>query len=166
MDKNIYVLVGNIGSGKSTWTRNQKQIWKECGETYAIVSRDNIRYAFGDGDYLFDRNLESLVSITCTDYFESCILLGIDNIVIDETNMSASRREDLFEVYDCLPKTDVYSFIAVVFEDYGVDEHVRRRLSSNHGNTTKEKWIEVYNGLKNSYDPPTKKEGFDRIVYI
>ena len=162
---NIYVLVGSIASGKTTW----KKKFKELNPDTMVVSRDSIRYAFGDGDYLFDTNIESLVKLTCDDFFENLLLLHTENIIVDETNVSASGRERYFDIYNKLSDlivTPNYIFNAVVFPDAGCSEHVRRRMLDNHGDTPRSTWEGVYRGLRDSYEPPTKGEGFDKIIYI
>ena len=46
----IIVLVGNIGSGKTTWI---KKFLKKTKGKYVVVSRDAIRYMMGGGKYIF-----------------------------------------------------------------------------------------------------------------
>lgn len=51
-----------------------------------------------------------------------------------------------------------------MFKDCGEYEHVRRRLSNNHGNTSEEKWRTVYRRNLDVFNYPSYSEGFDLII--
>lgn len=153
----VTILIGNIGSGKSTYI-------KKFPGAY-IVSRDNIRYMLGNGKYLYDEKFEDLVKYISYDIFDKYQDTCLDHIIIDETNMDMdSRYYYISKNQTCLPRYR-YEIEAVVFKDYGEDEHVRRRLQSNHGDTDEMTWRQVYRDLKESYEHPTEEEGFDIIKY-
>lgn len=163
---NIYVLIGNIASGKSAF---KKQFKEDNPDNTSVVCRDNFRYAFGDGTYLFDRKFEDLIKWMANDYFERLLLLDIQNIIIDETHISVKSRSLMFHAYNRLVSSGEcyeYTINAIVFPDMGLDVHVGRRLNDNHGDTSRSTWEGVYRGLRDAYEPPSRKEGFDKITYI
>ena len=47
----------------------------------------------------------------------------------------------------------------------GKEKHLQRRLKNSRG-ITKEKWKEVFNFMKNSYEEPTLDEDFIEILNI
>ncbi len=155
----VTVLIGNIGSGKSTWiNKNHKDT--------IIISKDLTRRSFakcvGKG-YIFDDELEKYIHEITINFFKGCLYLGSEHIIYDETNMTKVTRQPFIEV----AKNLSYSVHAVVLPDLGEEEHVRRRLSNNYDNTiTKEKWIEIYQWKKNRFEEPSKEEGFDSIIYL
>ena len=60
---NLYILIGNIGSGKSTWAREKV---KSTPRTI-IVNRDALRTMVGGGEYIFDKEMEPFpYGIPCT----------------------------------------------------------------------------------------------------
>jgi len=150
----LVILVGNIGSGKSS---RVKQLYSDC----QVISRDEWRYHFGAGNYLFDYKLESKIDKLVKEQFRIGLSLG-NNIVIDETNMDRNTRK----YYVDLAKEYRYTIVAVVFPDLGEDEHVRRRMSKNHGDTPESTWREVYKRKQNKFQMPTQEEGFGTIIKL
>lgn len=153
----VTILIGNIGSGKSTYI-------KKFPDAY-IVSRDDIRYMLGNGKYLYDEKFEDTIKYISYDVFDRYQDVGLNHIIIDETNMTEDSRYYYISKNQMYLPEYRYEVEAIVFKDYGEDEHVRRRLQSNHGDTDEMTWREVYRGLKETYEPPTKEEGFDIIRY-
>lgn len=147
----LVILVGNIGSGKSTLV---KQIYSDC----QIISRDEWRYKLGCGNYLFDYGVE--IKINCLVNLELQVAMQLGNdIVIDEMNMAKKTRKH----YINAAKEQNYRVMAVVFPDLGEEEHVRRRMESNHGYTTEQRWREVYRRNAQRFQMPTFEEGFDFV---
>jgi len=154
----LYVLVGNIGSGKSTFC---KHFLKEHKEKIVCTCRDSLRYMIGGGDYIFDPDLEPFIVISHLRILEAFMNEGFD-IIIDETNISSVYREDyleLAEYYD-------YQKIALVFPKLDKETSVSRRLQNDHGDQGREVWEGVWDKFNNKYEEPTKEEGFDEVRYI
>ena len=53
--KNLIILVGNIGSGKSTYAKKYQK------KGYIVIARDQLRYAIGGGEYIFNTKYEPLI---------------------------------------------------------------------------------------------------------
>ena len=158
MKKTVWVLVGQIASGKSTWVNNQDM-------EGVIISKDDLRknYAYMIyQDYIYDDYLEPIIQNICELTLYACLHLEVENIIIDETNMTRKSRSWIFDVRDISD----YRVVAVVFPDFGEDVHVQRRMKDNHGQVTETKWREVYRDKKKRYQEPIEQEGFDEIIYI
>lgn len=150
---NLIMLVGNIGSGKTTLV---KQLTKRG---YIVISRDALRYMVGGGEYLFDVDLEP--EIFRIERYALRVLSDLGhNIIIDETNMSLTIRGRHF---DCV-KDKGYRKIAIVMPKLSKEESVARRMQANHGNGAKEVWGDVWERFDKIYTEPTKEEGFDMIA--
>ncbi len=66
----IIILVGNIGSGKTTLAK------KYAKKGYVIIARDDLRYNIGAGQYVFDRKLEKAIWQTEIDMVYNFLQLG------------------------------------------------------------------------------------------
>jgi len=161
----VIILVGNIGSGKTSWINNN--------EKCVIVSKDLIRKSFAmctqlgsdpllAKGYVFDDILEKYVHNITLNYYEGVLHLSPPFVIYDETNMSKESRQPFIE----LAKKYNYIVDAIVFPDFGPEEHVKRRMLSNHGTVPKDKWYEVYNYKKNRYEEPVMTEGFSSITFL
>ncbi len=153
--KELTILVGNIGSGKTTLCK------KLAEEGNVIISQDDLRYSIGAGQYIFNESYEPLIKRSSRVLAYSFMEKGIP-LVIDETNMSRiirSRYLSIAELYE-------YKIKAIIFPALSKEESVHRRLQSNHGNTPKVVWEEVWDKFNDMYEEPTKLEGFDEIIKL
>lgn len=152
--KEIQILIGNIGSGKTTYCKQKAK------EGYLIISKDDVRYSIGAGKYIFNPNLEHAIDCSIK---TKIFWMGFEdvNLIIDETNMDIETRQ--WYIHNA--KLRDAKIIGVVFPKISKNESVKRRLSSNHGNTSKETWEEVWERKNEIYEEPTKDEGFNEIIY-
>ena len=148
--KTLTILIGNIGSGKTTWiSKNRKS-------NDLVISRDALRYMFGGGKYLFDPvNSEPQVASITEEMVEILCCDG-KNIILDETNMNRKMREK----YIYLAKICDYKIIAVVLPKYSKIISVNRRMKNPHGQYDRKIWDSVWQRFDDMYEAPTKKEGF------
>ena len=152
----LYILVGNIGSGKTTWVKkNIKKL------NAIILSRDSLRYMLGGGEYLFDVELEPFV-FKAEKANLKIFLNTKRNIVIDEVGIFIKSRKP----YILLAKKYGYKIVAISFPILPKKISVRRRLRNNHGNQEKKIWEIVWTRFNNRYEIPTKKEGFGKVIKI
>lgn len=155
MIKELKILIGNIGAGKTT-------LCKELVEQgFLIISKDDIRYSLGAGNYLFDERAEIAIELGTNSLFETLCALNF-NIVIDETNMPKKDREHYIEV----GKAHRYNITALILPELSKKESVKRRLQNNHGDTPKSVWVEVWKRKHKEYEEPTKEEGFNEIILL
>jgi len=157
-EQKLIFLVGNIGSGKTTYVENIKN-------GYVIISRDKIRYMLGGGNYIFDPKLEPAIWLAELELFVNLLKTGV-NIIIDEVNCSPYMRSRyLNEALDIFSQFK-YHITAVVFPKISKKEAVRRRLSSPHGNFDQKTWENVYDRFNKQYQEPSIIEGFNHIIWL
>lgn len=155
MNKELIILVGNIGSGKTTICK------KLVKEGNVIVSRDDMRYSLGAGDYLFNEKTEIAIELAINNLVETLCLMNF-NIVIDETNMTKKDRQ----YYITVGKNFGYNITAMILPKLSKKESVERRLQNNHGDTPKSIWKEVWKRKNKEYEEPTEVEGFNQIIKL
>jgi len=157
----VIMLIGNIGSGKTTYIKNQKYV--EQG--YVIISRDSLRYALGGGQYIWNKKCEMIIHNAISTLLDGCLHLGL-NVVIDETNINIKTRDNTLDaVMNCI-NADKYKTIAIVMPEFSMDESVNRRLQSNHGNFDRKLWEGVWDRFYRKYQEPISDEGFYEIKYL
>lgn len=160
--KEIIFLVGLPGSGKSTFIKKLKH--KSPDKEYVIASHDDILM-----------NLASKVGMGYTDAYAHFNFMkeimpayirtikkavkGGRNIIIDCTNM---KKRDRTEVLDMIPSD--YRKIAIVF-NVSPDE-LKKRLEKRAKETGKHIPDEAIEAMRNYYTPPSREEGFNKIINI
>ena len=152
---NAIMLVGNVGSGKSTLV---KELVKNG---YVVVCRDSLRYMAGGGSYVFDVDLEPTLFKVEKYALKLLADVGYD-IVIDETNMSRYIRNWHFSVL----KGRGYNIIALVMPQISKEESIKRRLMDNHGDTDAQVWGDIWDRFNRVYVEPSKDEGFSKIIHL
>jgi len=153
-DKKCIIMVGNIGSGKSTYV-------KDLHGEYAVVSRDKLRYMFGNGNYIFDTKLEPTVSAATFYIVDNLMETGV-NIIVDETNVNIKMRK----MYIGYAKMYGYEISAIVLPRLSMEESVNRRMNDPHGQYDRTVWENVWKKFDNSYIEPTLQEGFNSVHII
>lgn len=152
--RNLYVLVGIPGSGKSTWAANQDWV-TEC----AYISTDVHVEAYAKQmDKTYTEVFEQYMPVAVDLMTNEVIAARKDNkdIVWDQTSTTtASRRRKLA----MLPE---YTAIAIVFTSPGTDE-LMKRLDSRPGKTIP--W-NVISSMIGGFENPTEDEGFAEIWYV
>lgn len=151
MKKELIMLVGVPGSGKSTWRNSKYNKFKDCT---AIFSTDDI--------------IEEIAlnyGMTYSEIFKDCITLAekvafhkLDiwfknehtRIVIDRTNMSKKARK---KILDKVP--DDYEKTCIVF---AYPEDIEARLASRPGKIIP---MSIISDMLNRFEKPSLEEGFD-----
>lgn len=140
----LYITVGAIGSGKSTWARDL--VSKE--DNTIIVNRDQIRVMIR-GMYTFDYKLESFVKEAANAALEIALDQGLD-VVVDECNLTIKRRRELIDV--AVRNALCTEITFVVFEDHG--NNVNWRMKDDSRGYTRDKWESIYHGMRLAYQQP------------
>jgi len=151
----IVILVGNIGSGKSTLTK------KYVSDNYICISRDAFRYQIGSGDYIFDAKYESVIHLTEKFMIEEFMKKRF-NLIIDETGINEEMRRPYIQ----LAKKHNYECIAVELSRISKELAVQRRMNCPHGTGSKNLWERVWEKFEERYVSPTIEEGFDDITKL
>lgn len=150
----LYILFGNIGSGKTTFVKNFVRI-----PHIVCVARDSIRYMMGAGEYIFNPELESVVFAGENYLIQEFMKKGCD-IILDEVGICRDWRKEHIK----LAKKFGYSVCAIVLPFLDKKTSVKRRMVFNHGNTSSKIWGEVWDKFNNMMEEPTIYEGFDEII--
>ena len=153
--KNLIILVGNIGCGKSTLSK------KLAKQGYSIVCRDAFRYMIGAGEYIFDIKREPAVKRAAEVTLESFLQREL-NIVCDETNVSKAMRKPLIE----LGLKYKYNISVIELPRLTKRKAVNRRMKSPHGRFGKDVWENVWDRFNLIYEAPETNEGINRIKRI
>lgn len=152
--KNIYILIGLPGAGKSTWT---KDIIKASGlqdTQYVVLSRDIIRARLGytssvDEKALLDKAKEDKVTRVFDYDLEDAIYdTRIEDIIIDNINIKPKYRTALVEKVLGMNCNDDINFIYVVFNT-PLDVCIERRDGQIDGDVMKDLYVQFRSGLTN-----------------
>lgn len=160
MSKNMYILVGPPGAGKSTWI--EKEFQGEC----SVISTDDIIQAVADDagktyNEVFSKYIKAAEKLMWQE-FDSVVSNNCYPVIIDRTNMSIASRRKFFERLYNFHKNHGYQIHAVVFPKPEDKEH-QRRLNNRPGKTIP--W-EAINGMLASFQMPTTEEGFTSVTII
>lgn len=152
-NKELIILCGNIGEGKSTLAKK----YQEKG--YVVIARDGLRYMIGGGNYIFNKEYESVIWETEFCMLKSFMEKGV-NIVVDSVVISKALR-----VRYIIPAKD-YGYIVKchLLPKLGMKEAVDRRMRNPHGQYDRKLWEEVWLKFNRVYEEPSLKEGFDQII--
>ena len=151
----LVLLVGNIGAGKSTLTKEL------ANQGYLILSRDSIRYMIGGGEYRFGDETEPIVRSVTLAALE-VMAIAEKHVVLDETSMSPRIRSTFINVV----KRYDYNVIAIILPKLSMEESVARRLRNPHGQPDKALWERVWTMFDHMYVEPSKKEGIHQIIKL
>ena len=106
--KNLYIMCGPAGSGKSTWIRNNAK-----AGTSAYVSRDRIRFSMVKKDEYYFAREDEVYSEFINQIVKAINSPWIDEVYADATHLTKKAREKLIKEIDnalVIP----YNLIAVV----------------------------------------------------
>jgi len=151
--KELVILVGNIGSGKSTICKKYQK------EGYVVIARDCLRYAIGGGIYVYNTKYEPIIFETELCMLESFMELGV-NIVIDEVGVSRAMR-----MHYIIPAKDYgYTVKCHVLPQLLRKTAVDRRMQNPHGQYDRDLWEQVWDRFQSKYEEPSFDEGIDDII--
>jgi len=153
-NKEVILLVGNIGNGKSTLAKTY------ATKGFVIIARDALRYMMGAGDYVFDRDLESVVFKSELALVRNFMKKGV-NLVIDEIGINKKLRARYLKE----AKRHGYKTRAVVLYRLPMKESVDRRMKDPHGQFNRKLWENVWSRFDSQYTEPTLEEGFTKIIW-
>jgi len=108
MTRELRILCGAPGSGKSTWAKEEAaRLDADCWST-AIISRDKIRFRLLDENPTDDYfAYENQVFKEFVDEINECLRLGIDYIFVDATHVSCDSRARVLRRLKIDPATSI-----------------------------------------------------------
>jgi len=153
----IEILIGNIASGKSTYSA-----WR-ADQGAIIINDDAIVSAFHAGkNHLHAKALKPLYKRAELNAIIDAVMLGIDVIIDRGSNVSPLCRKKYLGLATALEQ----KVVAVVFPYADPAKlALRRHLADTRGRTLKH-WEEVAQRFFHEYVSPTTAEGFDDIVSV
>lgn len=152
----VKIMCANIGGGKSTMAK------KYVEKGFVVISRDNLRYAIGNGEYIFNLDYEHIIKKTEAFMLRKFLKQGV-NIVIDACNVSKLLRKRLIDIIHDYAN---YEIAVIKMPKLSMNESIKRRLRNNHGDVSAEAWIAVWNMFNDLWEEPTLDEGIDLILTV
>lgn len=156
--KTAYILVGHSYTGKSSFIKNQKDIFVK--KDFVIISSDfyleaHMQHYNKSYDEVWKEHIKEVTKRSDED-FKSAIQFGYD-IIIDKTNMSKKSRAKWIKP---LLKAD-YDIVCIVFKHLSEKELHLRRVARP------DKFISDYiiEDMINRYEEPCINEGFSHIMF-
>lgn len=158
---NLYLTIGLIGSGKSTWAKNKAEAEKRT----IIINRDSFREMI-KAKYVYDVELEGLVKSMARGALEKALINEFD-IIIDETNITTKKRMEWINAAKFLKPNNVELNIIYVWCTE-TERNVELRMNDSRG-MTREQWEGVFNSMKNAFEnPDTEYESsiFNKLIKV
>jgi predicted kinase len=155
----LIVLIGLPGSGKSTW--RDKFVDKTDIEFEIISSDDEIERLCAEAGINYTEGYKRFIGRSTKivkQKFREAVNNG-NNVIWDQTNLTAKKRRGILQK---LP--DGYRREAVSFEV--TLEELTTRLTKREAETGKHVPDFVVKTMAQSYVPPTKGEGFDKVTIV
>jgi predicted kinase len=153
----IYILIGPIASGKSTFAK------KKAKEGALIINDDSIVNALHANEYtLYNKDLKILYKQLEMVIITTGVALGRD-IVIDRPCHSRSTRQRYTEIARSID----HPVTAVLFSDFGPEMHARRRSESDARGYDYEYWLRVAKEHQKMMQPlDAVAEGFNFVQKV
>lgn len=156
--KRLYLLIGNIAAGKTTWSK------RHITKNNVYLSCDSFRYLIGGGTYRFNKTTEYAVKTTLYQAIQNFATTDLDIILDMAAACSPSFRNMIAE------KVQPYGYevIAVVLPKISMEKSVARRLKDPHGQFSKSKWEEVWKMFNDYYiEPNVESEPYlSKVMYV
>lgn len=156
----LEILVGMIGSGKSTYAR------KRADEGALVVCHDDImemlhaRYRYEPELLEVYRMLEESLVLQITDNTDRDIVIDRTNLTRESRSRWVDFKHDLLKPSDCI--------VAVSFAIEAAEVHAKRRWLSDPRGGTLEEWTKVaerHHAQAMAEPLDASAEGFDALIF-
>lgn len=153
----MYVLVGMIASGKSTYA-------KTAATGGAIVVNDDsvVTAVHGGNPLLYRESLKPLYKSLQNHIVAMAVALGRDVVVDCGVNIRERSRRRWIGMAHSLDQP----CMAVVFPRSSPEVHAKRRFSDDARGYSYNDWLAVAMSHERSYDMPRLDEGFARVIHV
>lgn len=158
----LYLPIGLIGTGKSTWARQ----FIQTKANTKIVAGDAIRYMLAGGrNYQYNKSLEPTIFDILFDTTQRLLIRGYD-VILDECycSLSMEMRRHVARRFDDR-KT---MMIAIVFPEKDMKDHIEDKVIKGLRGKTVGYWKRVFCEMKEVYEPfhPVKEYYFNKYEVI
>ncbi|MCK5604252.1 AAA family ATPase [Candidatus Pacearchaeota archaeon] len=157
----LYLPIGLIGSGKSTWARE----FIQANPYTKIVAGDDIRYMLAGGkEYNYSKSLEPIILNILYDITRTLLRQDYD-VILDECYCSLNREMRL-RIAEEFNYDDV-ELTAVVFPTKDMKDHIDDKILKGLRGKTVNYWKRVFCEMKEIYEPlhPTEHY-FNQVINI
>lgn len=140
----LYLPIGMIGTGKSTWARQ----FIQTNPDTKIVAGDDVRFMLGGGKYKHDEQLEPAVENILFTATEALLNHGYD-VILDECYCSLTKamRKRVVQLF-C-----DHEIVAVVFPEKDMKDHIEDKVLKGLRGKTVAYWKRVFCEMKAIYEP-------------
>jgi predicted kinase len=157
MTPKIYVLVGMVASGKSTYCSNAAK------HGQIILNDDAIVEMLHADDYtLYDKKLKILYKSIENNIISLGLCMGRTVVIDRGLNVSKQARQR----WIALARSFDVPCEAVVFPLDAPEVHAKRRFESSNRGHSFDYWLNVARTHRSAYATPTAAEGFDNVHFI
>ncbi len=151
MKQRLFMMVGAPGTGKSTFVLNNMK------EDFVYISRDEIRYSLleeGDDYFAKERKVfnEFILRIN-----EAIMWDDYPNIIIDATHLTKASRAKVLKRLTTVD--EIRAMVMTTPLEVALERNAKREGRTRVPD-------DVIKSMYNSFELPTKEEGFDSIAYI
>lgn len=157
MTPKIYVLVGMIASGKSTYCKNAAKSGQVIMNDDAIV---NMLHA--DDYTLYDKKLKILYKSIENNIISLGLCMGRTVVIDRGLNVSKSARQR----WIAIARSFDVPCEAIIFPKVDNAVHARRRFESASRGHSYDYWLKVATEHDKQYEEPASVEGFDKVHHI
>jgi predicted kinase len=157
MTPKIYVLVGMIASGKSTYCQN-------AAKQGSIIMNDDavVNLVHADNYTLYDKRLKILYKTVENNIISLGLCLGRPVIIDRGLNVGKKSRQR----WIALANSFDVQCEAIVFPKDAVEVHAKRRFEKGSRGHSYDYWLDVATEHNKQYDEPTLDEGFALVHHI
>ena len=145
----LELLVGNIASGKSSWTEPR------ASEGWITVNNDSLVRSMHGGNYDWERQIPGLKTSLGILIVETAGAHG-RSVVIDNTNRTSSGR---LPFVAAARRAGGMKVRAILFPRSSPETHARRRFEADARAMPHDYWLEVARLVDQEWAPPGDDEG-------
>lgn len=149
----LELLVGNIASGKSSWTEPR------ASEGWITVNNDSLVRSMHGGNYDWERQIPGLKTSLGILIVETAGAHG-RSVVIDNTNRTSSGR---LPFVAAARRAGGMKVRAILFPRSSPETHARRRFEADARAMPYEYWLEVARLVAQEWAPPGDDEVDDLV---
>lgn len=148
----LEILIGNIASGKSSWTKPR------ASQGWITVNHDSLVRSMHGGNYDWERQIPGLKTSLGVLIVETAGAQG-RSVVIDNTNRTSSGRLP----FVAAAKRAGMKVRAILFPRSSPETHARRRFEADARGMSYDYWLEVARLVDQEWAPPGDDEVDDLV---